>query len=162
MALSSTTLRDELVDALDDLTGTSAPDAVERICEAWGEYFKQASMSGIPPLAGGVDAGVALMQTAMTFTNGASAAAGADIFRSGVLFFWAHLQANTTLYWPGTTAGTPPAGIAGITAALTSVFGTNNDAAITRQQAATNMATALHAGNTGGTVMIGALPYTIT
>lgn len=160
MALSATTLRNELIDALDDLTGTGAPDAVARVCQAWGTYFKAATVSGAPPVGAAVDAGVAIMETAMTFTNGSSASDGANIFKNGVLFFWAHVQANASTYWPGTTIGTSPTTIGTtMVSSLTTAFNNNNDDSITRSQAATNMANALHTyGGLGGILMIGPTP----
>lgn len=163
MALSSTKLRDELEDALTDLTGDGAPDASERICAAWGEYFKQSSVAGSPPVPSLVDAGVALMAAAMNFTNGASASGGATVFNGALVIFWAHVQANAAAYWPGCVSGTLPTTLGGtLTTALTSAFGTNNSPSVTRLQAATSLASALHANaGLGGTVTIAAVPTPI-
>lgn len=75
---------------------------------------------------------------------------GAAKIQAGVSAFWATLAAPASAYFTGATAITPPPGLAGLAATLTSVFAANTAGAVDKTTALNNVATAIHAANAGG------------
>lgn len=161
MPLNPATLVSELESALTELTGESAPDAKTRICEAWGVYFKESTLAGIPVNSAAVDSGVSTMASAMTFVNGATAAAGANVFLLGLTAFWTHLQGNAPTYWAAATPGTPSPGLGAVSASLIATFAANNVPGITIPVAAAALATSLATCGVGGTLTVAGSPTPI-
>lgn len=160
MALVQATLASQLTTALNELTGDNPPASPPlRLAQAFGEYFKGASAGG-PVNPASVDAAVTAMAGAMSFPAG-SAGAGAASFAGGFSQFWTVLEAGAATAFPGHLPGTPPAGLGSLASALEAQFGANNADGITAAQAATNLASAIHANaGLGGTVLIPGAPPT--
>ncbi len=158
MALSEDTLADELLGAFDEVAG-GEPGAA-RIAAAYAEYFKGATLNGVTVSAAAV-AGTAAnaMAAALTFNSGLSRAAGAAVLHGGVAAFWGAIAASASTFWPGATTVTPPAALTSLTADLIAAFGANMTAEA--EDAAANLAAALHTGSQGATGVVAATTYPI-
>lgn len=75
---------------------------------------------------------------------------GALRLQQGVQAFWATMVASPPMYFSGATAITPPAGLVGLSATLTTVFASNTSGMLPKATALSNIATAIHAANAGG------------
>lgn len=109
MALSKTKLRNEL----QNMVPTSSPaGAAATLATAYAEYMKDAVglAGGQPIIAAAID-GIAkpAMEAAMTFSDNASASAGAGVFKAGIVAFWATMVAAPGSFWLTATAITAPA-----------------------------------------------------
>ena len=153
MALVQATLANQL----ENLTPTGVEaTAINALATAWDTYFQGASVTGVPITAG-------VTATAKTAMMGALAGmsvpnAGAAKIQAGITAYWATLVPLFATLWvipPNVvTALTPPPTLAGIAAALTSVFASNTSSQATLAQAAANVAAALHTSGGLGAIAV--------
>jgi hypothetical protein len=145
MAMSQSILAAEL-DVEIQNTETLA-EAINAWAAAWKTYFTDAESNSVPILTPILDTAEAAMAVAMP-SLGVDAGAA---LTSGVTAWWATLVASPPLTFTACTAITPPAGLAGIAAALTPVFISNRDGELSKADALNAIASALHPLNLGGT-----------
>lgn len=142
MALSESTLATEF----EVLTPTAdAAEAAQRLADAYGNYMSAATANGGAILT--VTAAVSAMAGAMTFSSSGSAASAAAAISAGVSAFWGVLVAAPATHFAGATVITPPAGLAGLTAALTSMLSGGDR---TLEEGAAALASDVHAATAGG------------
>ena len=115
-------------------------------------------MLGIAVNAGSLASARTAMEVALVGMS-ATGAAAAKI-QAGITAFWGVVAASAATIWtmvppvPPPTGATPPAGLSGIAAALTSVFATNTSSEADLDTAATNVANAIHPTQLGGIALI--------
>ena len=112
---------------------------------AYANFFYEAESNGVPVSAGSLAIPQASMESAMTGLSTAGAAA----IQSGITAFWAALL--PALVFPGATVITPPPGLGGIAALLTSTFAANTSAKADKDAAMDAIATDLFNSSLGGT-----------
>ena len=162
MALDLSTLSDNIAGALSDMTEPGAPDANLRLSQAFGEYFKGATVSEVTALDSVVNLAVEAMASHLVFTEEGSSDSAAAAFQNALAAFWVVIQGSSATCWPGCTAGAPPANVASIAELMPPVFAANNMHGVTREEAAQNLATFLHTvAGLGGTVTIALAPVPI-
>lgn len=128
-------------------------------CQAWGDAFETyfSSATSAPVLNVPVT-GLATAKAAMVSGLTGLSTAGAAALTSGVTAFWAALVATPATYFPTAILLTPPPGLAGLTASLTSVFAANIAGSLSKEDAMDAIATAIHTVNLGGTVTFPGAP----
>jgi hypothetical protein len=135
--------------------------AVQRIADAFDDYFAGASVNGSPAVPAALAPCKAAMVAAMTglSTTGGAAAA----IQAGILAYWTTLLPLASAVWPATVGpvippAVPPAGLAGIAAALAPVFTANTSGGLSLVASAAAVAAALHPLQLGGLVNLGPPP----
>jgi hypothetical protein len=158
MALSAATLSM----ALQDLPPTGDEElAVARLSIAFGDYFREATVSGLPLVPAAISPGLDAMQAALVGMS--LSGAGASKFAAGVAAFWTALLGLPTSLWitapivlvPPTI--TPPTGLAALSAALSSVFASNVAGRLSSADCCDAIADAIHTACAGATVL-GSVP----
>ena len=144
MALTESTLASEL-EAL--VPTTDAAAAVQTLADAYAAYMDGASSDGVP-IQNTATAATA-MAGAMSFPTAGTASGAGTALSAGVQAFWAAMVAAPATYFPAATVITPPAALAALAAALTTVFGDNVGS--TLEDSAAAMAGVIHTASLGGT-----------
>lgn len=129
--------------------------AIQRVADAYHDYFQGASVSGVPVTPGASDPGKAAMISAMGGLNSDAASA----LQSGIVAYWQALATLGTTLWvvPGFTtlpAVTPPPGISALSSPIQSTFDSNLSSQADLNTASSNVASAIHAAHSGGTVTL--------
>ena len=151
MAMSATELANELKAM--PLFDNEA-DAAQAWAEAFGNYFEgDGSTHGAE--SNSVYVASALMATAKLAMQGSlagmsSPGQGAAKIQAGIQSFWSILVALPASAWATVTVITPPASLSGLAAALQPVFDNNRDSELSKDDAMTAIANAIHANNQGG------------
>lgn len=146
MAMAQATLATELETVFAG-AGTEA-GAISLWATGYGNYAAAATAL-TPILAAGVTLGEAALIANMTGLSTPGFAVTA--IAAGLRAFWVAVAGGLATSFAGATAITPPP-LTGLEAALTAAFATNNTPAVTRAQAASTCATAIHGVIAGGTV----------
>lgn len=142
--MSATTLKDELLAmGLFD----NEPEAIQGWAAAFRTYFEDAVAGAVPVETSALDAPESAMAGAMTGLS----TSGASAIQAGVIAFWAALVAAPAVYFVGATLITPPLGLSGLAAALTTVFANNTATKASASTAYAAISGANNAANTGGT-----------
>lgn len=149
MTLSAATLES----ALASLTPTaSEATAIERLVDAWAEYFAEATVSGAPLVEVAIDPGLDAMATALVGLSAPNAAAG-KIAAATAAFWSAQASLPTTMWITAPVVLVPPIvpppGLSGLQAALEAVFAAGP---YDLDEALNQIAGAWHAASTGATV----------
>ena len=166
MALTLSTLADELENLFNSL-GAPGFDAGTAWGVAFGNYFLDATLGGVPVTASAVDTAAAAMGAAITFSNSTGDEANPDQIGAGLVALWGAIAAAPATFWPAALSPVVvPAGFVGgpgstASIAILAAFGTNQDAAITRPQAAAALAAAIHPNGLGGSAVVGVTPTAI-
>lgn len=127
----------------------SEATAIQNFADAWDNYFKGASVSGVSA----VPAALASAKSAMIGAMTGLSTTGAAAMQAGIIAYWGAVSTGFAAIWlipPNTVvAAAPPTGLSGLAAALTTVFATNAaDPTKTIGQATAAIAAVLH--TTGG------------
>lgn len=157
MALVQATLKS----GLEAMSATdSEATSIQRFVDAWDDYWAGASVAGVPANAGTYSAGLSAMQGAMSGMS--TSGAGAAKIQAGITAFWGAIAQSPTTIW--TTAPitlvppiTPPPGLSGIAAALTSTFATNTSGSLSLSDSAAAVAAVLHSAGGFGAVVSGSV-----
>lgn len=158
MALTSATLSS----ALQAMTPTSSEaTARQRFADAWEDYFLGATVNGAPLVGSSISGGLSALAAALVGMS--ATGAGPSALAAGVNAFWTAQLGLATSMW--ITAPVvlvppivPPAGLAGLSAALTSTFTSNRAGGLSLAAACDALAATLHAASTGGIVPGSVLP----
>ncbi len=111
---------------------------------AFGEYMKEAIAAAVPIIDSAIDStAVPAMASAMSFSAGASAAAGAAVVRSGIDAFWAAMVAVPASFFATATLITPPV-YAGLSVPLAATFVANAATSASLADSADDMAADIH------------------
>ena len=127
--------------------------ARQEIADSYGDYMSQASASG---RILSVTAATAAMSAAMNFPIPGTAAGAAAAIQAGCVAFWASMVASPVTSWASATVIVPPAGLLGITAALSPIFVSN--VGLSLAASATAIAAKLHSASNLGTVTYASPP----
>jgi hypothetical protein len=129
--------------------------AIGRLVGAWETYFDESTVAGIQAAPGSYSAALSSMASALTGLSGEGAAAAK--IQAGIQAFWSGLSAVATAVW--VTAPivlvppvTPPAGLTGLSGTLASTFAANQASELSLPDAASAVASVIHAANAGGAV----------
>lgn len=142
MALLSTTLATELKAM--DLYDLEA-DAINAWAAAYKEYMKGATSNGVTIVPVALVPAEAAMVGALTGLS----TSGATALQAGIVAFWGAIVPATA--WPTVTVITPPPLLAGLGAALTTVFTANMSGALSKDASMDAIATSIHTNSLGGT-----------
>jgi hypothetical protein len=122
MALDSTKL--EAAFALSD----DEAETIETFVTAWGDYFYDASVAGVPCAGGSIDSALDSMATALEGMSASGAFPG--LLQTAMASFWGFLSSNAVTIWPmpPNVAGpvTPPPGVATLAASMAAVLTANS------------------------------------
>jgi hypothetical protein len=148
-----------LADGLKTMTpADNEADAIAAFSAAWEAYFAEATVLGIAVNGGSLAGALGALEGALTGMS--ATGAGAASLQAGITAFWGVVATAAATIWtmvppvPPPLGATPPAGLAGIAAALVPVFASNTSSAADLDTAATNIATAIHATQLGGIALI--------
>jgi len=122
------------------------PDAREAWAHAYRLYFESAAAGAVPVVPSALTAPENAMKEAL---SGLSVTGGVAI-QAGVLAFWTSLAGVAATAFPGSTSVTPPAGLSGLSAMLTSVFSVNVASSSSASDSYQAIATAIHSASAGG------------
>ena len=130
-------------------------EAISNFVSAWDAYFGQSQVGAVVATPGSYATGLAAMQSSMAGMSSDGAAAAA--IQSGITAFWSTIAPLATAIW--ITAPivlvppiVPPAGLAGISAAVSAAFAANTVGSASLSDSANAVATAIHAANLGAVV----------
>lgn len=156
MALVSSVLGTELA----NLTPTDTESvAIDTFAAAWEAYFDGATVAGVPVTVGSYAAALTALRGGLV---GVSAdGAGPAKIQAAITSFWASVATLAPTMWaiaPPPTGATPPAGLGGIAAALTTVFASNASGDLSLVDAANAVAAAIHPTQLGGICVLPAPP----
>lgn len=143
MALAQATYATELETL--PLSGDPVAARTE-FAQAFGEYFKEAVLTGGGPLlnTAAIDStSVPAMAAALTFSIGNTALQGATAIVTAINAFWATLVAAPATFWTGATLVTPPP-YATLAATLASTFEDNRDDELGKADASNAIAGDIH------------------
>lgn len=152
MALTSSTLST----ALQTMTPTaSEATARQRFADAFETYFLGAAVNGAPLVGSSISAGLSALASALVGMS--ATGAGPAKLAAGVNAFWtAQLSLATSMWITAPVVLVPPivapAGLAGLSAALTSTFNSNRAGGLTLAQACDAIAAVIHTACSGGVV----------
>lgn len=152
MALSSATLSTQL----QTMTATgSEATAITRFSAAFSTYFQGSTVNGAALVPASISPGLTALQSALVGMS--ASGAGAAKISAGVTAFWTAQLSLATGMW--ITAPVvlvppivPPAGLAGLSAALTAVFASNVSSGLSLASACNAVAATIHTACSGGTV----------
>lgn len=144
MPMSDTTLSDELKNLA---LYTTENEAATAWASAFHTYFKEA-LAGVggPVIEAGLVDCQAAMSTALAGMS--QVGQGALKLQAGILAYWGAIIPATA--WATCTLVTPPPGLTGLAAALTTVFATNQAEGKTKDVSANEVALSIHALNSSG------------
>jgi len=156
MALLAATLGTQLANMTPQDTEAAA---ISNLATAFDTYFQGATVAGIPVTPGSTAGAKAAMSGALV---GISApGAGAAKIQAGIIAYWGAVVPAAVTIWvtvPPIISATPPPGLAGIAAAITPVFASNQAGDLPLATAANNVANAIHPTQLGGIAVIGPPP----
>ncbi len=158
MPLSSSTLGSELAKMTPVETEV---EAITNFTNAWEIYFKDASILGIPTTSGTLTPAITTMKVAMIGMS----ITGAAAIQSGIVQFWTTITPLAPTIWitvPTVASITPPTGLNGIAAALTSVFLANTTGGLSLIDSANAIAAVIHPLQLGGIAAITPPPPGVT
>lgn len=141
MALSATTLADELKSM--ELYSDEA-SAASAWAASYRAYMEDATSNGIPIVA----ASLVAAESAMVAGLSGLSTAGATALQTGIQAFWGAII--PAVAWPTVTAITPPVLLAGLSAALTTVFAANIAGSLSKDASMTSIANTIHTNSLGG------------
>lgn len=138
-------------------------EAINNFVGAWEGYFANASVAGVPTMAGSLTAAATAMRGALVGMS--SAGAGATALQAGITAFWGAVVGSAATIWvlaPPVTSATPPPGLGGMGVALEAAFLANINGGLSLTASVTNIANVLHPLQIGGiAVQTGAPPVNI-
>jgi len=146
MTMSQSTLKDELAAMV---LYESETDAIDAWTAAWSGYFSDAETNGIPVSPAALPTAEAAMKTGLAGMS--VSGQGAQKIQDGITAWWNVIVAAPAVFFAGSIAVAPPPGLSGIASALQSVFDSNREGEVTKDQAYTAVAGVLHPANLGGT-----------
>lgn len=153
MGLSAATLKT----GLKNMTPTlSEVTAINSFAAAWKTYFS-AAMAGPIPIASAalLDPAITAMKAALIGMSG-PVPGGAVKLQLGIIAFWGAVVPSAATIWisvPPALSAVPPAGLSGISVALTAAFTANKAGNLSLDAACQAIATAIHATQSGGQVI---------
>jgi len=135
-------------------------EGIARFAAAFENYFAESVVGLAPVVQSALAPATAAMEAAMA---GVVAVDGGAGMYAGIAAFWGALPAIAPVVWPLvvpplTTTVTPPPGLTTLQANITAVGVANIAGGLSLIDAADAMATAIHAGTTGGTATNTATP----
>lgn len=147
-----------LADGLETLTPTqSEATGIQRFTDAFRTYFEGATVDGIVAVPATLVAPANAMAAAMVGVS--ASGAGAAKIQAGIVAFWASVAAAAATVWPGhgpvVISATVPPGLAGLAAALTTVFAANVTARASLADASAAIAAVIHPLQLGGIAAVG-------
>ena len=155
-----TLLSATLATGLESMESTdSEATAIDNFVVAWGNYFENASVSGIPTAPGTLTAALDVMKSGLVGMSNANA--GAAIIQTAITTFWTTIAASAGTVWvvaPAIITATAPPGLGGIGAALTAAFSGNQSGSLDLAASAAVVAAALHLTQLGGITAQGPPP----
>ena len=156
MAMTALALKNELVTlAFYD----NEPDAIDAWKLALVEFFKLVQANALIALPAGVVAASATMTAAMSGLS----VTGAAAIQAGFVAWWAQAAVTPAALWPGAIVVAPPAGLAGLAAALTPVFAANTAGGLSKDASMVAIANAIYPLLAGGQMtMPGPINFPIT
>lgn len=143
MALESSALATDLANLTPQSTEASA---IIKFANAYGSYASQATAMGIQmsaPIASDAQAAMAAGLTGLS-------TAGAAAIVTGITAYWSTVDLGLASSFTGALVLTPPLGLAGLPAALVTVFAANTSGSVDLIDAMQALADALHTGSLGG------------
>jgi hypothetical protein len=136
-------------------------DAIQAFVDAWEVYFDKSLVGGIAAIPGSYSAALSAMTSAMSGCS--ETGQGAAKIGAALTAFWSSLSSVATAVW--ITAPVvlvppvvPPPSLAGVSGAVSAVFGANTTGQVTLVQSAQNLANALHASAGIGGLIPGSTP----
>jgi hypothetical protein len=153
MAMSQNTLKSEFTGM--GLYGTEV-DAIDAWTLAWSKYFEDAETNGIPVEVTALLSAESAMRSALVGMS--QFGQGAAKIQAGIIAWWGAIAAAPITFFPGAILVTPPPGLGGIAAALAVVFASNIAGSVSKEDAYSAIAGALHPLNLGGTATFPGAP----
>lgn len=136
-------------------------EGISNFAQAFENYFYEAEVAFTPANPGTLAPCTAAMRSAMVGISGV----GAPSITAGIAAFWGALSGIAVLVWtlaPPLASTTPAPGLAGITAAVEVVVRQNIKGEVSIEQAAYNMAAAIHPLNLGGLAVNTVVPTPVS
>ena len=133
--------------------------AINNFVAAWDDYFSGASVSGVPTTPGTLAAALEGMRAGLVGMS--NSGVGANIIQAAITTFWTTVAASASTVWvvvPAIITATPPPGLGGIGAALTSAFSGNQGGKLELAASAVVVANAIHLTQVGGVTAQGPPP----
>jgi hypothetical protein len=154
MALLQNTLATELQRLVPVNT---AAQGISNFAIAWENYFRMATVAGIPVTEGSLTTALDALESSMAglISNVALA------IQSGIQSFWAGVASSCALIWPTTPLlilVTPPPLLGMIATSLTPVFANNINSDLSLENSTAAIAAVLHPLQLGGIAVIGPPP----
>ena len=152
MALLPATLGSELA----NMTPTMDENvAINNFSAAFETYFNGASVLGIPVTAGSLAGATSALKAGLVGMSVLNA--GPAKIQTAITSFWGVVATSAATIWatvPPPTGATPPPGLTGIAAALTTTFSANISGELSLEDSANAVATAIHSTQLGGIALI--------
>ncbi len=121
------------------------------LAQAYGTYMEDAEAL-TPIITSALSAAVTAMAGAMTFTAGATAAAGAAVIQGGLVAFWAAMNTPASAYFASATLVVTPGQIFSVTSLIEAALIANAAPGVDLVTACDTLAAVIHTASNGGTV----------
>jgi hypothetical protein len=144
MALSATTLTDELISNIDNFN--TEAEAIAAWATAFDNYWIAATANAVPVSPGSTSGAKTAMQGAMVGMSTTNM--GATKIANGISDYWTALNTSPALVFATCVAIAPPAGLSTLQTALEGVFLSNTTAVSTKEAALGAIAGVIHLAQT--------------
>lgn len=143
---------DTLAEALESMVpAETEAEGIEHFAAAFREYFAESVVGGVPAVFDALEPADTAMRGAMAGVVASNGPAG---LTAGITAFWGEIPSIAAVVWvrvPVLATATPPPGLSGLIAAIAAAGTANIAGALSLEDSAAAMATAIHSCMTGGT-----------